>query len=171
MISDPTTVIRLKRGQKEKIESAMSDAMAQLEIEDTEAEELRKKASRRRRPGNRLTAAGTRLEAHCHQGLFQQVMHCRRQSLCKVWSWSSCAAKKIVGEKESHVSSRGQQVAGSVVGKPATLVDIAWSQSECNSLRFQSSLLLHVSWSHIGANTVVCSLTCDSIPGTWWAAS
>jgi len=43
MISDPTTVIRLKRGQKEKIESAMSDAMAQLEIEDTEAEELRKK--------------------------------------------------------------------------------------------------------------------------------
>jgi heat shock protein 1/8 len=45
MISDPTTVIRLKRGQKEKIEGAMSDAMAQLEIEDTEAEELRKKAS------------------------------------------------------------------------------------------------------------------------------
>ncbi|KAF1992598.1 heat shock protein-like protein [Aulographum hederae CBS 113979] len=43
MISDPTTSLRLKRGQKEKIESALSEAMAQLEIEDTAADELRKK--------------------------------------------------------------------------------------------------------------------------------
>lgn len=43
MISDPGTSMKLKRGQKEKIESALSDAMAQLEVEDTSAEELRKK--------------------------------------------------------------------------------------------------------------------------------
>jgi len=43
MVSDPTTSIRLKRGQKEKIESALSDAMAQLEIEDATAEDLKKK--------------------------------------------------------------------------------------------------------------------------------
>lgn len=43
MVSDPTTSIRLKRGQKEKIESALSDAMAQLEIEDASAEDLKKK--------------------------------------------------------------------------------------------------------------------------------
>ncbi|KAF1359548.1 heat shock protein-like protein [Lizonia empirigonia] len=43
MVSDPTTAIRLKRGQKEKIESALSDAMAQLEIEDATAEDLKKK--------------------------------------------------------------------------------------------------------------------------------
>jgi heat shock protein 1/8 len=43
MISDPTTAIRLKRGQKEKIESALSDAMAQLEIEDASAEDMKKK--------------------------------------------------------------------------------------------------------------------------------
>ncbi len=43
MISDPTTSLKLKRGQKEKIESALSDAMAQLEIEDANAEELKKK--------------------------------------------------------------------------------------------------------------------------------
>ncbi|EOD51895.1 HSP70 chaperone protein [Neofusicoccum parvum] len=43
MISDPGTSMKLKRGQKEKIESALSDAMAQLEIEDTSSEELKKK--------------------------------------------------------------------------------------------------------------------------------
>ncbi|ORY19422.1 heat shock protein SSB1 [Clohesyomyces aquaticus] len=43
MVSDPTTAIRLKRGQKEKIESALSDAMAQLEIEDAPADDLKKK--------------------------------------------------------------------------------------------------------------------------------
>lgn len=43
MISDPTTSLKLKRGQREKIETALSDAMAQLEIEDTNAEELKKK--------------------------------------------------------------------------------------------------------------------------------
>ena len=43
MISDPGMSLKLKRGQKEKIESALSDAMAQLEIEDTGAEDLKKK--------------------------------------------------------------------------------------------------------------------------------
>lgn len=35
--------MKLKRGQKEKIESALSDAMGQLEIEDSGADDLRKK--------------------------------------------------------------------------------------------------------------------------------
>ena len=43
MISDPGMSLKLKRGQKEKIESALSDAMAQLEIDDTGADELKKK--------------------------------------------------------------------------------------------------------------------------------
>lgn len=43
MVSDPTTSLKLKRGQKEKIETALSEAMAQLEMEDTNADELKKK--------------------------------------------------------------------------------------------------------------------------------
>ncbi|KAL0257350.1 Heat shock protein ssb1 [Diplodia seriata] len=43
MISDPGTSMKLKRGQKEKIESALSDAMAQLEIEDAGSDDLKKK--------------------------------------------------------------------------------------------------------------------------------
>lgn len=43
MISDPSTSLKLKRGQKEKIESSLSDAMAALENEDNPADELRKK--------------------------------------------------------------------------------------------------------------------------------
>lgn len=43
IVSDPTMSMKLKRGQKEKIESALSDAMAQLEIEDASSEDLRKK--------------------------------------------------------------------------------------------------------------------------------
>jgi heat shock protein 1/8 len=43
MVSDPMTSIKLKRGQKEKIESALSDAMAQLEIDDAPADDLKKK--------------------------------------------------------------------------------------------------------------------------------
>jgi len=35
--------MKLKRGQKEKIESALSDAMAQLEIEDATGEDLKRK--------------------------------------------------------------------------------------------------------------------------------
>jgi len=35
--------MKLKRGQKEKIESALSDAMAQLEIEEASADDLKKK--------------------------------------------------------------------------------------------------------------------------------
>jgi len=43
IVSDPTTSLRLKRGTREKIESALSDAMAQLEIEDAGHEDLKKK--------------------------------------------------------------------------------------------------------------------------------
>ena len=43
IISDPTTSLKLKRGTKDKIESALSDAMAQLEIEDSNSEDLKKK--------------------------------------------------------------------------------------------------------------------------------
>jgi len=43
IVSDPTMSMKLKRGQKEKIESALSDAMAQLEIEDATGEDLKKK--------------------------------------------------------------------------------------------------------------------------------
>lgn len=35
--------LKLKRGQKEKIESALSDAMAQLEVEEANSEDLKKK--------------------------------------------------------------------------------------------------------------------------------
>ena len=35
--------LKIKRGQKEKIETALSDAMAQLEIEDSSSEDLKKK--------------------------------------------------------------------------------------------------------------------------------
>lgn len=43
MISDPGLSLKLKRGQKEKIEGALSEAMAQLEIEDAGSEDLKKK--------------------------------------------------------------------------------------------------------------------------------
>ncbi|MCJ1413482.1 Heat shock protein ssb1 [Ptychographa xylographoides] len=43
IVSDPTMSLRLKRGTKEKIESALSDAMAQLEIEDSGSDDLKKK--------------------------------------------------------------------------------------------------------------------------------
>jgi L1 cell adhesion molecule like protein len=43
IVSDPTMSLRLKRGAREKIESALSDAMAQLEVEDSSADDLKKK--------------------------------------------------------------------------------------------------------------------------------
>lgn len=43
IVSDPTLSLKLKRGQKEKIEQSLSDAMGQLEIEDSSAEDLKKK--------------------------------------------------------------------------------------------------------------------------------
>ncbi|PGH10069.1 hsp75-like protein [Blastomyces parvus] len=43
IISDPTMSLKIKRGNKDKIESALSDAMAQLEIEDSSPEDLKKK--------------------------------------------------------------------------------------------------------------------------------
>ncbi|MCJ1374762.1 Heat shock protein ssb1 [Loxospora ochrophaea] len=43
IVSDPTMSLKLKRGTKEKIESALSDAMGQLEIEDSGSDDLKKK--------------------------------------------------------------------------------------------------------------------------------
>jgi heat shock protein 1/8 len=43
IVQDPTMSLKLKRGTKDKIESALSDAMGQLEIEDSTAEDLKKK--------------------------------------------------------------------------------------------------------------------------------
>ncbi|RDW73187.1 Heat shock protein SSB [Coleophoma cylindrospora] len=43
IISDPTMSLKLKRGNKDKIESALSDAMGQLEIEDSTSDDLKKK--------------------------------------------------------------------------------------------------------------------------------
>ncbi|KAI4154816.1 MAG: hypothetical protein LQ340_001422 [Diploschistes diacapsis] len=43
IVSDPTMSLKIKRGTKEKIESALSDAMAALEVEDSNSEDLRKK--------------------------------------------------------------------------------------------------------------------------------
>ena len=43
IISDPTLSLKLKRGQKDKIEQSLSDAMGQLEIEDSTSEDLKKK--------------------------------------------------------------------------------------------------------------------------------
>lgn len=43
LISDPGLSMRLKRGNKEKIETALSDAMGQLEIEDSSSDDLKKK--------------------------------------------------------------------------------------------------------------------------------
>ena len=43
IISDPTLSLKLKRGQKDKIEQSLSEAMGQLEIEDSSAEDLKKK--------------------------------------------------------------------------------------------------------------------------------
>ena len=43
IVSDPGMSMKLKRGQKEKIESALSDAMAQLEIDDAGSDDLKKK--------------------------------------------------------------------------------------------------------------------------------
>jgi heat shock protein 1/8 len=42
IVSDPTLSLKLKRGQKEKIESTISDAMAALEINESTAEDLKK---------------------------------------------------------------------------------------------------------------------------------
>jgi L1 cell adhesion molecule like protein len=42
LISDPSLSLKLKRGQKDKIESSISDAMAALELNESSAEDLRK---------------------------------------------------------------------------------------------------------------------------------
>lgn len=43
LVSDPSMSMKLKRGNKEKIESALSDAMGQLEVDDSTPEDLKKK--------------------------------------------------------------------------------------------------------------------------------
>ncbi|EHL03529.1 putative Heat shock protein SSB1 [Glarea lozoyensis 74030] len=43
IVSDPTMSLKLKRGTKDKIETALSDAMAQLEVEDSTSDDLKKK--------------------------------------------------------------------------------------------------------------------------------
>lgn len=43
IVSDPTMSLKIKRGNKDKIESALSDAMAQLEVEDSTSDDLKKK--------------------------------------------------------------------------------------------------------------------------------
>lgn len=43
IVSDPGMSVKMKRGNKEKIESALSDAMAQLEVEDSSPDDLKKK--------------------------------------------------------------------------------------------------------------------------------
>lgn len=42
IVSDQTLSLKLKRGQKDKIEAQMSDAMAALELQDSTAEDLKK---------------------------------------------------------------------------------------------------------------------------------
>ncbi|KAL2125145.1 hypothetical protein VTJ04DRAFT_1510 [Mycothermus thermophilus] len=43
IISDPALSLKLKRGQKEKIEQSLSEALGALELEDTSADDLKKK--------------------------------------------------------------------------------------------------------------------------------
>ncbi|RPA88220.1 heat shock protein 70 [Ascobolus immersus RN42] len=43
MVTDPTLSLKLKRGSKAQIENALSEAMEQLEIEDSTSDDLRKK--------------------------------------------------------------------------------------------------------------------------------
>jgi L1 cell adhesion molecule like protein len=43
IITDPTLSVKLKRGQKEKIEQALAEAMEQLEIEGSSSDDLKKK--------------------------------------------------------------------------------------------------------------------------------
>jgi len=42
LVSDPSLSLKLKRGQKDKIEATISDAMAALELKETSAEDLKK---------------------------------------------------------------------------------------------------------------------------------
>ncbi|CAI4218664.1 unnamed protein product [Parascedosporium putredinis] len=42
LVSDPSLSLKLKRGQKDKIEASISDAMAALELKETSSEDLRK---------------------------------------------------------------------------------------------------------------------------------
>jgi hypothetical protein len=79
MVSDPGTAVKLKRGQKEKIEGSLSEAMAQLEIEETTAEELKRKVIIHATVESccmqecLLDLLGTRTQAHCHQGILYQI--------------------------------------------------------------------------------------------------
>ena len=43
LINDPGLSLRMKKGNKAKIEEALSDAMSQLELDDSSADDLKKK--------------------------------------------------------------------------------------------------------------------------------
>lgn len=43
IVSDPSLSLKLKRGQKDKIEQTLSEAMSALEVEESTAEDLKKK--------------------------------------------------------------------------------------------------------------------------------
>ena len=43
LINDPGLSLKMKRGNKAKIEEALSEAMQQLEIEDSSSDDLKKK--------------------------------------------------------------------------------------------------------------------------------
>jgi len=76
MVSDPSTAVKLKRGQKEKIEASLSEAMGQLEIEDTTAEELKKKVRRKKDGGTGILAngdVGTCAQANRYQGILDSM--------------------------------------------------------------------------------------------------
>ncbi|KAL3470469.1 Hsp70 protein-domain-containing protein [Aspergillus californicus] len=75
IVSDPTMSMKLKRGNREKIESALSDAMAQLEVEDSSPDDLKKKElalkrlitkamATRLKPSNIYTLNGSKLQRH-----------------------------------------------------------------------------------------------------------
>lgn len=72
MISDPTSSLKLKQNQRKKIEDSLSEAMAQLEIEDAAAEDLKKKVCWQNdtQPNHKILMnnVGTRAQAHRHQG-------------------------------------------------------------------------------------------------------
>ena len=58
IVSDPTMSMKLKRGQKEKIEGALSEAMAQLEVEDASSEDLKKKELALKRVVTKVSCRG-----------------------------------------------------------------------------------------------------------------
>lgn len=67
IVSDPTMSLKLKRGSREKIESALSDAMAQLEIEDANSDDLKKKELALKRVVTKGTSISSSLSLYLHK--------------------------------------------------------------------------------------------------------